>query len=249
MIGNVVQEEFLVQSNYPTAAALSFILMAIITVGVLVYAKVLGTEELDVKAELAARSTPPAVGAAALVGDGRARLGGARAGLPVRCRSSFIVVFSFNKPKSRFNYECGSGSPLDTWLHPFAKQELTDALWVSLRVAVIATIAATILGTLDRPGPRRATGSGAARSVNLLLVLPLTTPEIVLRLLAVHAVLRPRGDRRGFWTIVIAHVMFCVSFVALTVKARLRGFDWTLEQAAMDLGAARGARSARSRCR
>jgi spermidine/putrescine transport system permease protein len=76
-------------------------------------------------------------------------------------------------------------------------------------------------------------GSGA---VNLLLVLPLTTPEIVMGS-SLALLFIDRGVQRGFWTIVIAHVMFCVSFVAITVKARIRGFDWTLEDAAMDLGA------------
>jgi spermidine/putrescine transport system permease protein len=68
------------------------------------------------------------------------------------------------------------------------------------------------------------------------MVLPLTTPEICLGS-SLLTLFLTRGIERGFTTILIAHVMFCVSFVALTVKARLRGFDWTLEDAAMDLGA------------
>ena len=82
-------------------------------------------------------------------------------------------------------------------------------------------------------------GSG----VNFLLVLPLTAPEIVLGaslltlFLEPHLVLLNVDFQLGFLTIVLAHIMFCVSYVALTVKARLRGFDWTLEDAAMDLGA------------
>jgi spermidine/putrescine transport system permease protein len=72
--------------------------------------------------------------------------------------------------------------------------------------------------------------------VDLLLVLPLTTPEIVLGA-SLLSLFLDLNWQRGFWTIVIAHVLFCTSFVALTVKARIRGFDWTLEDAAMDLGA------------
>ncbi|MEZ5218661.1 MAG: ABC transporter permease subunit [Ilumatobacteraceae bacterium] len=73
-------------------------------------------------------------------------------------------------------------------------------------------------------------------ALNLFLVLPLTSPEVVLG--ASLATLFIDWDiTRGFWTVVIAHVMFQVSFVALTVRARIRGFDWTLEQAAQDLGA------------
>jgi spermidine/putrescine transport system permease protein len=67
-------------------------------------------------------------------------------------------------------------------------------------------------------------------------VLPLTTPEIVLGSSLAMLFLN-RSVEFGFWTIVIAHIMFQVSFVALTVRARIRGFDWTLEQAAQDLGA------------
>ncbi|MEO5899289.1 MAG: ABC transporter permease, partial [Ilumatobacteraceae bacterium] len=75
---------------------------------------------------------------------------------------------------------------------------------------------------------------GAA--INILLILPLTTPEIVMGA-SLFTLFFDQGVKRGFLTIVIAHTMFCLSFVALTVKARIRGFDWTLEDAAMDLGA------------
>ena len=75
-------------------------------------------------------------------------------------------------------------------------------------------------------------------AVNILLVLPLTTPEIVLGASLLHAVHRPRrSSRRVLRRSSSPTSMFCVSFVALTVKARIRGFDWTLEEAAMDLGA------------
>jgi len=79
--------------------------------------------------------------------------------------------------------------------------------------------------------------------VNFLLVLPLTAPEIVLGASLLTLFLAPTmlllniSFSLGFATIVIAHIMFLVSYVALTVRARLRGFDWTLEDAAMDLGA------------
>jgi spermidine/putrescine transport system permease protein len=72
--------------------------------------------------------------------------------------------------------------------------------------------------------------------VNLFLVLPLTSPEIVLGS-SLATLFIDRGVDFGFTTIVIAHIMFQVSFVAVTVRARIRGFDWTLEQAALDLGA------------
>jgi spermidine/putrescine transport system permease protein len=106
---------------------------------------------------------------------------------------------------------------------------------LSLEVAAVAAGAATVLGTLVALALVRYRFTGS-RLVNLLLLLPLTTPEIVLGS-SLLTLFIDRGVQRGFWTIVIAHVLFCTSFVALTVKARLRGFDWTLEDAAMDLGA------------
>lgn len=145
-----------------------------------------------------------------------------------------IVLYSFNRPEGRFNFVWKSFS-LDAWRHPFAYPQLVDALLLSLKVAAVATLVAAVFGTMIALAlcRYRFRGSGA---VGLLLVLPLTTPEVVLGssllslFLAVNAAM-------GFTTIVIAHVMFSVSYVALTVRARLRGFDWALEEAALDLGA------------
>ena len=144
------------------------------------------------------------------------------------------VLFSFNQPKSKFNL-VWQGFTFENWLHPFARSSLTDALVESLKVAAVSTLAATIMGSLIAIALSRYRFRGGA-IINLLLVLPLTTPEIVMGASLLNLFV-DRGVQRGFWTIVIAHVMFSVSFVALTVKARIRGFDWTLEDAAMDLGA------------
>ena len=145
-----------------------------------------------------------------------------------------IVLFSFNAPRGKFNL-VWQHFTLDSWSHPFAKHELTDALVKSLQVALIATVVATILGTLIAMALARYRFRGGAL-VGLLLVLPLTTPEIVMGASLLNLFVKT-DVQRSFWTIVIAHIMFSVSFVALTVKARIRGFDWTLEDAAMDLGA------------
>jgi len=145
-----------------------------------------------------------------------------------------IVLYSFNKPAGKFNFVWKAFS-LDAWQNPFAYQALYESMKLSLRVAALSTAVATVFGTLIALALTRYKfrGSGA---VNLLLVLPLTTPEVVLgsSLLSLFLDL---NTRTGFTTIVIAHIMFSVSYVALTVRARIRGFDWTLEEAAMDLGA------------
>jgi spermidine/putrescine transport system permease protein len=145
-----------------------------------------------------------------------------------------IVVFSFNKPRGKFNL-LWQEFTLDNWAHPFAKESLTDAMVLSLKVAAVSAGTATVLGTLVALALVRYRFAGS-RLVDLLLLLPLTTPEIVMGS-SLLTLFIDRGVQRGFWTIVIAHVLFCTSFVALTVKARLRGFEWTLEDAAMDLGA------------
>jgi spermidine/putrescine transport system permease protein len=145
-----------------------------------------------------------------------------------------VVLYSFNKPAGKFNFVWKSFS-LEAWRHPFAFEALVDAMRLSLRVAAVSTAVATVLGTLIALALTRYRFRGST-AAGLLLVLPLTTPEVVLgsSLLSLFLDL---GIRTGFATIVIAHIMFSISYVALTVRARLRGFDWTLEEAAMDLGA------------
>ena len=152
-----------------------------------------------------------------------------------------IVAFSFNAPVGRFN-AVWNHFTLQNWLHPFADRALVDALLLSLRVALISTVLATVIGTFMAIALVRYRFRGG-EPVNFLLVLPLTAPEIVLGASLLTLFLSPTlwlfniSFALGFATIVIAHVMFLVSYVALTVRARLRGFDWTLEDAAMDLGA------------
>jgi spermidine/putrescine transport system permease protein len=145
-----------------------------------------------------------------------------------------IVLFSFNKPKGNFNL-VWQRFTFDNWLHPFVDKPLTDALVVSLKIALISTAISTVIGSLMALAITRYRFRGQ-EGISLFLVLPLTTPEIVLGASLLTLFLNHGADL-GFRTIIIAHVMFQVSFVALTVRARIRGFDWTLEDAAMDLGA------------
>jgi spermidine/putrescine transport system permease protein len=147
---------------------------------------------------------------------------------------AIIIGYSFNKPRGRFNV-IWQHFTLDNWKDPFKPGPLTDAMILSLKIATLAAIVATVLGSLIALALVRYRFRGGTL-VNLLLVLPLTTPEIVMGS-SLATLFLDRGVQRGFTTILIAHVLFCTSFVALTVKARIRGFDWTLEDAAMDLGA------------
>jgi spermidine/putrescine transport system permease protein len=100
----------------------------------------------------------------------------------------------------------------------------------SLQIAILATIVSTILGTLVAMALARHRFRGKS-TTNLLIFLPMSTPEIVLGASLLTLFLN-LGVATGFWTIFIAHVMFCVSFVVVTMKARFAGFDLTLEEAA-----------------
>jgi len=146
----------------------------------------------------------------------------------------WIVVFSFNAPKGKFNY-LWERFTLDNWADPFKDQGLTQAFWTSLKLAVVAVSVATVLGALIAMALAKYRFRGSS-AVDIFMVLPLTTPEIVLGA-SLLTLFVDTGTERGFWTVAIAHILFCLSFVALTVKARIRGFDWSLEDAALDLGA------------
>ena len=143
-----------------------------------------------------------------------------------------IVAFSFNQTRGRYNFTW-EGFTLDHWRQACSVPGLCDAMRSSLVIAALATLGATVLGTLIAYALTRRRFRGRTPT-NLLIFLPMATPEIVMgsSLLALFLNL---GVDRGFTTIVVAHVMFCISFVVITVKARLQGHDASLEEAAMDL--------------
>jgi spermidine/putrescine transport system permease protein len=147
---------------------------------------------------------------------------------------AIVVVFSFNDPAGRYNYTWESFTT-QHWTHPFGPPFLGDAVVTSMKVGVIATIVSVILGTLVALALVRYHFRGRG-TTNLLIFVPLTAPEIVLGASLLTLFLN-LGTALGFWTIVIAHIMFCISFVVVTVRARLVGFDRHVEEAAMDLGA------------
>ena len=145
-----------------------------------------------------------------------------------------VIAFSFNDPLGRFNYTW-EGFTLDHWKEPFGPPGLQDAIVASIQIALLASLVATALGTLIALALVRYAFRGRGLT-NLLIFLPMTTPEIVLGASLLTLFLNI-GVSTGFWTIFVAHVMFDISFVVVTVKARLIGFDRHLEEAAMDLGA------------
>jgi spermidine/putrescine transport system permease protein len=145
-----------------------------------------------------------------------------------------VVVFSFNDNKGRFNFTW-QGFTLNHWKDPFANPDLAVALKNSVLIAIISTVIATALGTFMAMSLVRYRFR-ARGTVDFFVFLPLATPEVVLGA-ALLGLFLQAGTNTGFATIVIAHVMFTVSYVVVTVKARLEGMDRHIEEAAMDLGA------------
>ena len=145
-----------------------------------------------------------------------------------------VVLFSFNDNQGRFNFTW-QGFTLDHWLHPFANPDLAVALKNSLLIALISTVIATALGTFMALALVRY-GFRGRSVVDFFVFLPLATPEVVLGA-SLLALFLSFTVSTGFATIVVAHVMFTVSYVVVTVKARLEGMDRHIEEAAMDLGA------------
>jgi spermidine/putrescine transport system permease protein len=146
-----------------------------------------------------------------------------------------VMVFSFNHPTGKFNYTW-QGFTWDNWRYWDGVPGIRSAIFLSLEIALVASVIATALGTMIALALVRYGFRGRA-TTNILIFLPLSTPEIVLGASLLTLFLNLSFVTFGFWTILIAHIMFCISFAVVTVKARLVGFDRHLEEAAMDLGA------------
>jgi spermidine/putrescine transport system permease protein len=145
-----------------------------------------------------------------------------------------ILVFSFNNPIGRFNFIWQEFS-FEAWTDPFGVPGIGDALLTSIEIAALSTLAATALGTITALALVRYEFKGRA-PVNFFIFIPLATPEVVLGA-ALLSMFLNFLIATGFGTILIAHIMFNLSFVIITVRSRLIGFDRSLEEAAQDLGA------------
>ena len=241
MIGNVIQGQFLELANYPVAAALSFMFMALIMIAVLLYLRFAGTGALigdddSATVEATASVSTPSAGHGVL-GWLRAHALNVYAGIALAYMLipiAVIAAFSFNDPAGSFNFTW-QGFTLDYWAHPFAQSDLTDALLTSLELAALSTVIATAIGTMLALALVRHRFRGR-RAANVLILIPMATPEVVIgaALLSMFVYV---GVARGFTTLLIAHVMFSISFVVVIVRSRLIGFDRSLEDVAADLGA------------
>jgi len=144
---------------------------------------------------------------------------------------AYTVAFGFNTAgKTNLVWR---GFTLENWRNPCGAPQVCQAFVNSLRVGVLATVLATLVGTLLAIALVRYRFRGRS-AVNLLIFLPMSTPEVVIGAALLAQFLSLRVEL-GFWTVVAAHVMFCISFVVVTVKARVASLDPALEEAAADL--------------
>jgi len=148
--------------------------------------------------------------------------------------NAVMLVMSFNAPIGKYNYIWHQFST-DAWRHPCQVGDICQHMGLSLEIGVVAMIGSTVLGTMaafamSRHRFRARTG------VNLLLFLPMAAPEIIMGATLLTLFYSTIGSGSlGFWTITVGHVMFCLSYVVVTVKSRLAGMDPMLEKAAQDL--------------
>ncbi|MER8035954.1 ABC transporter permease [Streptomyces hydrogenans] len=143
-----------------------------------------------------------------------------------------VMVFSFNKPNGRFNYSWQQFS-LDAWKDPCGVADMCESLSLSLQLAAWATVGAVVLGTMIAFALVRYRFR-ARGAINSLIFLPMAMPEVVMAASLLTLFLN-MGIELGFWTVLIAHIMFCLSFVVTAVKARVMSMDPRLEEAARDL--------------
>ncbi len=147
-----------------------------------------------------------------------------------------VAVFSFGEaPKDKLTFGLDNGFTLEYWRTVFSQPELNDSLITSVRLAALSTAIATAVGTLMAIALVRHRFVGQ-RVANLLIVIPMATPEVVIGA-ALLSMFIYYTFALGFTTLLLAHVMFSISFVVVVVRSRLIGFDRHLEEAAADLGA------------
>ena len=148
--------------------------------------------------------------------------------------NAVMLLFSFNQPANKYNFIWNKFST-NAWKHPCASADMCSSIKLSISIAIITMIVATVLGTMVAFAMMRYRFKGRT-FLNVLLFLPMAAPEVTMGITLMTFFYNTTGSNSlGFYTIIIAHVMFSLSYVVVTVKARLAGMDPTLENAAADL--------------
>ncbi|HZM73840.1 MAG TPA: ABC transporter permease [Candidatus Polarisedimenticolia bacterium] len=143
-----------------------------------------------------------------------------------------LVIFSFNDSRRVFVWR---GFTTEWYGKLFANEDLLEAVVVTFQVAAVAVVVSTVIGAALGLGLARLRGRGRGATETLLL-LPMVTPEIVMGLSLLLFFLQLFDARGTFGQLSIAHITFCISYVAITVRARAAGMNPQLEEAARDLG-------------
>lgn len=143
-----------------------------------------------------------------------------------------VIGYSFNTNDSNLVFE---GFTTKWYLSMFQDSSLMGSLILTLELALVSTLISVVLGTLAAIGMYRY-DFRFKKTLNSLLYIPIVIPELVIGIASL-ATFTLLNISLSFWTLVIAHVTFCVPFVIITLRARIAGFDKSIEEAAMDLGA------------
>ena len=144
----------------------------------------------------------------------------------------YVMVFSFNESKSLTRF---TGFSLEWYEKMFSSRPIMEAVYYTVVIALIATVVSTIIGTIT------AIGLSKSRRVLREMVLqindiPMLNPEIVTAI-GFMLLFTSLNIQKGFWTLLIAHIVFCIPYVILSVMPKLRQLDDNLAEAALDLGA------------
>jgi spermidine/putrescine transport system permease protein len=145
-----------------------------------------------------------------------------------------LIVFSFNNSEDNFAW---TGFTLDWYPVLFANEDMVDALLKTVQVALVAVLASTVLGTLLGLGLARLRNRYVGGAAESLIILPMVAPEIILGISLLLFFAQVFSARGSLAQITLAHITFCVSYVAIIVRARAVSLDPYVEEAARDLGA------------
>ncbi len=143
-----------------------------------------------------------------------------------------MIVFSFNDPAGRQNITW-QGFTFEHYIDIWSRPQITGPMITSILIAAISTVVATTFGTMIALALSRYEFRGRG-AMNLLIFIPMTAPEVILGA-SLLTMWISAGVPRGFLTILVAHVMFNISYVVVTLRPRLVGFNRSLEEAGMDL--------------
>lgn len=143
-----------------------------------------------------------------------------------------VIIYSFNSNESNIVFE---GFSLEGYRTLWTNDSLLNSFWATVKLAFVSTAISVVFGTLATIGLYRYDFK-LKGVINGLLYIPIVIPELIIGVASL-ATFTLLGMEMGFWTLVIAHVTFCLPFVIVNIRARIAGFDPAIEEAAMDLGA------------